>query len=237
MALLAAAILWRAKVPLGWEPVFAVVRAGIQLALLSLILSVMMTELLWVYLWLGVMLAIAIFTSAKRIGMSTRVVLGVAAAITAGVAAALGFAFGTGTVALGPQYLLAVGGIVVGNSMNVTTLSARHLREQLSDHRGEVEGWLALGATNRQATTRFRAAASKLALIPSIDQTKTTGLVTLPGAFTGAIFAGASPLDAGLFQLIVLAGILLSASIASIIINEVVGAPAQIPTTADSRYR
>jgi putative ABC transport system permease protein len=46
------------------------------------------------------------------------------------------------------------------------------------------------------------------ALTPSIDQTKTSGLVTLPGAFVGAIFAGASPLEAGRFQLVVLAAIL-----------------------------
>ncbi|WP_225735820.1 ABC transporter permease [Gulosibacter chungangensis] len=233
MALLAAGILWRARVPLGWEPVIAVVRAGIQLALLAVILSVMMTELGWVFLWLGVMLAIAVFTSARRIGRSARVVLGVALALTAGVAAAIGTAFVSGAVDLGPQYLLAVGGIIIGNSMNVTTLSARRLQEQLADHRGEVEGWLALGATNRQATARFRALASKLSLIPSIDQTKTTGLVTLPGAFTGAVFAGASPLEAGLFQLVVLAGILLSASLASIIINEVLGSPSQVPAAVE----
>ncbi|MCU1533934.1 MAG: hypothetical protein JWR53_415, partial [Glaciihabitans sp.] len=37
---------------------------------------------------------------------------------------------------------------------------------------------------------------------------KTSGLVTLPGAFVGAVFAGASPLEAGRFQLVVLAAIL-----------------------------
>ena len=38
------------------------------------------------------------------------------------------------------------------------------------------------------------------ALIPTTDQTRTTGLVTLPGAFVGAIFGGVSPLEAGRFQ-------------------------------------
>lgn len=40
------------------------------------------------------------------------------------------------------------------------------------------------------------------------DQTKTTGLVTLPGAFVGAIFGGVSPLEAGRFQIVVLAAIM-----------------------------
>jgi putative ABC transport system permease protein len=45
------------------------------------------------------------------------------------------------------------------------------------------------------------------ALVPTVDQTKTTGLVTLPGAFVGAVFGGLSPLDAGRFQIVVLAAI------------------------------
>lgn len=51
------------------------------------------------------------------------------------------------------------------------------------------------------------------ALIPGIDQTKTTGLVVLPGAFVGAIFGGLSPLDAARFQLIVLAALLAAGAI------------------------
>src|SRR5690606_28380991 len=45
-------------------------------------------------------------------------------------------------------------------------------------------------------------------LLPAIDQTRTTGLVVLPGAFVGAVFAGLSPIEAGRFQLVVLASIL-----------------------------
>ncbi len=54
------------------------------------------------------------------------------------------------------------------------------------------------------------------ALIPSTDQTKTTGLVTLPGAFVGAIFGGISPLEAGRFQIIVLAAIMAAGSITAV---------------------
>jgi putative ABC transport system permease protein len=60
--------------------------------------------------------------------------------------------------------------------------------------------------------------AASSALIPSIDQTKTTGLVTLPGAFVGAIFGGLSPLEAGRFQIVVLASIMAAGSITAVML-------------------
>jgi putative ABC transport system permease protein len=62
------------------------------------------------------------------------------------------------------------------------------------------------------------------ALIPSTDQTKTTGLVTLPGAFVGAIFGGASPLEAGRFQVVVLASIMAAGSITAVALIRTLGA-------------
>lgn len=229
MAGLAALVLWRARVPLSWEPIVAVLRAGVQLVLLALILSFLLTDASWILLWLGVMYLVAVFTSAQRIALTPRVVAAVAAGIGGGVLAALGIAFLSDTVEFGAQYLLATGGIVIGNTMNASTLTVKRLQEQLAEHRGEVEGWLSLGATPRQAAARFRAAASRLALTPTIDQTKTTGIVTLPGAFTGAVFAGASPLDAGLFQLVVLSGAILGSAICSITVAALLGAPKQVP--------
>lgn len=86
----------------------------------------------------------------------------------------------------------------------------------MNDRWEEVEGWLALGATPRQSTRELARAAVYSALIPSTDQTKTTGLVTLPGAFVGAIFGGISPLEAGRFQVIVLAAIMAAGSITAV---------------------
>ena len=114
--------------------------------------------------------------------------------------------FVSGAVQLTPQYVLAIGGIVVGNTMTITTLTGRHHHSSVVARRDEVEGWLALGATPRQSTIDVARIAVREALIPSVDQTRTTGLVVLPGAFVGAVFAGASPIEAGRFQLIVLAG-------------------------------
>ncbi|WP_347110904.1 ABC transporter permease [Paenarthrobacter sp. S56] len=100
--------------------------------------------------------------------------------------------------------------------MTTAVLAGRRFTEAVNDHWEEVEGWLALGATPRQATLELARGAAHSALIPSIDQTKTTGLVTLPGAFVGAIFGGISPVEAGRFQIVVLAGIMATGAITAV---------------------
>lgn len=97
--------------------------------------------------------------------------------------------------------------------MSIATLTGRRFYQDANRRWAEVEGWLSVGATPRQATAIIRREAIREALIPSLDQTRTVGLVTLPGAFVGAIFGGASPLDAGIFQVIVLTCILAAGSI------------------------
>jgi putative ABC transport system permease protein len=125
--------------------------------------------------------------------------------------------------------VLAVGGIVVGNAMTVCTLMGRSLAAAFVSEREQIEGWLALGATPRAASIRSVRVAASTALIPATDQTRTTGIVTLPGAFVGAIFAGASPLVAAEFQVLVLASILVTGAIAVTLLSLVFGAPAVIP--------
>ncbi len=69
----------------------------------------------------------------------------------------------------------------------------------------------------------------KESLIPSIDQTKATGLVTLPGAFVGALMGGASPAQAAQFQLVVLAGIMLAMTITGLVVTAIIGRSPYVP--------
>ncbi|HAG63588.1 MAG TPA: hypothetical protein DCL70_06205, partial [Kocuria sp.] len=87
------------------------------------------------------------------------------------------------------------------------------------DHWDEVEGWLALGATPRRATLDLARRAVHDALVPALDQTRTTGLVVLPGAFVGAIFGGVSPLEAGRFQIVVLGAILAAGAVSAALVT------------------
>lgn len=129
----------------------------------------------------------------------------------------LAIVFATGAIEFAPRYALAIGGIVIGNAMAITTIAGRTFNQEAVNRWDEIEGWLALGATPRQATAALARSAVYSALIPSTDQSKTTGLVTLPGAFVGAIFGGISPLAAGLFQVVVLAAIMAAGSMTAVV--------------------
>ena len=110
-----------------------------------------------------------------------------ATGMSVGIVTSLLIIFLTGAIEFSPRYALAIGGIVIGNAMTIATLAGTRFTEATRDHWDEVEGWLALGATRRRSTLDIARNAVYSSLIPSVDQTKTTGLVTLPGAFVGAI--------------------------------------------------
>lgn len=211
-------VLTLARVRHRWAAAVAVLRGALQLAAIAVILSGVITDPVWVGAALAVMFTVATVTSARRIGWSWYRLGIVAAGMGAGVGTTLTVVFLTGAIELSPRYALAIGGIVIGNSMSTATLAGRHLAQQTTDRWDQIEAWLSVGATPRQATTDIARFAIREALIPSTDQTKTTGLVTLPGAFVGAIFGGVSPVEAGQFQIVVLAGIMAAGALASTII-------------------
>ncbi|MBA8990253.1 putative ABC transport system permease protein [Curtobacterium pusillum] len=205
---LATTVLLLSRAPSPWAPALAVLRGTVQLALISLVLSGVIRDPLWIAAALVVMFGVATTTAARRLGTLRSRFVPVVLAMAAGVVGALGVVFLTGAIAFTPRYVLAVGGIVIGNAMTGATLSGRRFVELVDDRWEDVEGWLALGATPRQSTAELVRRAIHAAMVPSTDQTRTTGLVTLPGAFVGAIFGGISPLEAGRFQIVVLAAII-----------------------------
>ena len=213
-------------VPQPLVPAWAVLRAALQLAVLSLILTGIISDIRWVAVALLVMFSAAVWTVNKRIGRSFRDVWIIAGALAAGAVVPLTVVFSVHAVEFSGRYLLAVGGIVLGGVMSVATLAGRHFGENLISRGDEVEAWLSLGATPRQAVRDLATQAIHHSLIPTTDQTRTTGLVALPGAFVGAIFGGASVAEAGVFQLVVLVSILTAAVITALVLTRgLSGAP------------
>ncbi|MFV0372787.1 ABC transporter permease [Microbacterium sp.] len=218
LAVVATVVLAAYRVPRLWEPVVAIARGAVQLAVISVILGGIITDPVLIGLALLVMFTIASGVATGRVGWSPRAFAAMASSIAAGAVVTLTIVFTTGTLEFTARYTLAIGAIVIGNAMGIATLTGRTFRTTVHDHWDEVEGWLALGARPRQATVALGRQAVRLALIPSIDQTKTTGLVVLPGAFVGAIFGGISPLEAGRFQLVVLAALMAAGAITAVMV-------------------
>jgi putative ABC transport system permease protein len=234
LAIIATAGLLLLRVPRPFAAIGAIARAVAQLSLLSLVLAGILNDPILVAIGLAVMFIAAVGTAARRGAATAREAGALALAMLAGPLLTMTIAFATGAIDFSPRYALAIGGIVIGNTMTIAILTRRVFHTSVIDHWDEVEGWLALGATPRASTIDLARRAVRTALLPSIDQTRTTGIVVLPGAFVGAIFAGASPLEAGRFQVVVLASIIAAGVITASALVLLVGAVRQKPAAVEA---
>lgn len=226
-----------AGIGLGWQPVIAGIRAVLQLAVIALILQGVFSEPWTGALFVVLMMTVAALTAAGRLKELYRgrvaAIAGVVIAATISIALVLGLRMMEFEV----RYVIAIGGIVIGNSMSGVTLTGRNFLRTSIAQRGEVEGWLALGATPLKAFRRISQESIREALIPSIDQTKSTGLVTLPGAFVGAIMGGASPVEAARFQVVVLITVIFAITVAGIIATRILATSPTIPVQTEQNSK
>ena len=107
-----------------------------------------------------------------------------------------------------PRFLVPVGGMVIGNAMTAAAVALNRMGDDMRSQAREIEATLALGATSTEATRPLIRRSLRSGLIPLIDQTKTTGLVTFPGIMVGSLLAGADAQDAVRLQLVMLYALL-----------------------------
>jgi putative ABC transport system permease protein len=184
----------------------AIVRAFIQLVAIGYALNIIFEadDPALVLLILGVMIAVAGLTSGRR-GEGIPNALPVAyASITIGSVLTLGLLVGLGVFTFTPNDIIPIGGMVIGNSMITCSLVMTRLRDEIRGQKPLLEAALALGATRSQAIMPNLRRALQAGMMPMVDRTKTIGLVQLPGAMTGMILAGASPMQAVQLQIIVM---------------------------------
>lgn len=189
------------------EQVVAAVRAVLQLAAVSGIVTLAVQTLWGAALFAAFMFGVAVWTTTGRVGVRHCWVW-TSLAMLAGVLPVLALVFGTGAAPLNGITVVALGGIVTGNMMTAHTLAGRRVFDELRDTVGQYEAALALGFPRRDAVGLLIERVVPEALIPNLDQTRTVGLVTLPGAFIGVLLGGGSPLQAGAAQVLVLVGIM-----------------------------
>jgi putative ABC transport system permease protein len=214
---------------LGWFPLWALGRAVVQLTVIALLLRGILDVPGTVVAFVVLMLTTASLTAMARVRELWHGRLAAVVGVVAGALVTLVVVFGLRLVDLEVRYVVAVGGIVIGNSMSAATLAGRNFLRASRARADEIEGWLSLGATPARARVDIGQEAIRESLIPTLDQTKSTGLVTLPGAFVGALFGGASPAIAAQFQLVVLAGIALTMTITAIVVVRIASGTPYVP--------
>jgi putative ABC transport system permease protein len=153
---------------------------------------------------LAVMVAVAASTAGRRARRVPGSRLVAATAVAVAVAGTLGVLAALDIVPLVARAVIPLGSMVVSNAMVTSGLVMTSLVDGLADERREVEARLCLGETSYEAARPWLRRALRTGMLPIVDNTKVVGLVALPGAMTGMILAGASPLDAIKLQLVVM---------------------------------
>lgn len=214
MLVLAAAV-WRTALERSpAQMLVAGVRALVQLSIVAGVIAWLSDRPAWSFAFVALMFAVATWTSGHRVAPGGRWWLAaIPLAVGVSPVAALMFAFGV--LPFSALAIIAVLGQQIGGAMSAVTLSGRRIRDELLTRNGEVEAAVALGFAWAPARAMVGKPVAGEAILPTLDQTRTAGLVTLPGAFVGMILGGASPVDAGIIQLLVLVSLLLVTSLAA----------------------
>ncbi|WP_053204619.1 ABC transporter permease [Jiangella muralis] len=207
--LVLAAVVVSAVARLGYDRaiVTAALRAVVQLAAVALVLAAIVRVAPLTAAFLLLMLATATVTAGRRMTRHRSWTWAVVP-VAAGPLLVVTTLLAVGVLPATPLAVIAVAGILIGGAMTAAGLAGRRALDELTTRRGEVEAALSVGLLPRDAALEIARTQAATALIPALDQTRTVGLVVLPGAFVGMLIGGASPIQAGAVQLFVLIGLL-----------------------------
>lgn len=196
-------------------------RAVLQLSAVAAVLAAIVTSLPASLLFVLFMHGVASATAGRRLVSASR---GWACAlpIGAGPLPVVALLVALGVVPLEGVAVVPFAGILLGGSMAATVLAGRRGLDDLALRRGEVEAALALGFEQRAAGLMVSRPAAAEALVPALDQTRTVGLVALPGTFVGTLLGGASPVEAGAVQVLVLVALLAVQAVAVVVTVELI---------------
>ena len=196
----------REQLGLTREVLVAASRAAGQLVAVGALLGVLFrhTGLLGSLLWVSAMVLVGGRVAGRRGGGLPRAYVVATLAIGAGVVATLGLLLLARVVQVEPRVVVPVGGMVVAAATRGTSVVMLRLREEAVAGRRFIEARLALGLAGGQAFAPHRRLALSTALITDLDQVRTVGLISLPGAMTGLLLAGVAPLTAIRYQIVVM---------------------------------
>ncbi|WP_370464785.1 ABC transporter permease [Mycolicibacterium sp. P1-18] len=204
-----------------WPVPGAAVRAAVQLAAVATVLAAAMSRLWSSMLVLAVMFVVATVTAARR-SEANHGSPWLTVSLAAGMTSVIPLLLLTRVVPLTGVALVPVFGIVLGGTMSAAGVAARRALDALGQRSGEVEAALSLGLSERDSRMEVIERPLSDALLPNLDQARTAGLVTLPGAFVGVLLATGSAAQAGAVQVLVLISLLLAQACGVAVTGELV---------------
>ena len=103
-----------------------------------------------------------------------------------------------------PRYAIPLVGILLGSILNAASIALAGVLDNVRLQREAIEARLMLGQTFREATSPLVHRAVRSAMVPVINQMAAAGVITLPGTMTGQMLAGADPVEAVKYQILLL---------------------------------
>lgn len=216
------------RLPAPASPVLAMARAIGQLGLAALVITTVVRSLALSVLLLVVMFTIAVVTTVRRVE-APRAWPWATVAMLAGLLPVVVVVLATRTVPPTGIALVPVVGIIAGNTMNGHTLTCRRAFAALREEHGQYEAALSLGLTRAQAVAEVVHRRVPEALVPGLDQVRTAGVVTLPGAFIGVLLGGGTPAQAAAAQVLVLVGIMAAQTTTAVVAERLIGRALLLP--------
>ncbi|AWV90788.1 ABC transporter permease [Bradymonas sediminis] len=202
----------------------AALRTVAQLALVGLVLEWVFALNRWYYV-LPVLLVMLVAAARAAIQRSERRFPGAYFAAFASLVLASSItAFSVTEIILdvdpwyAPRYVIPLVGMILGNALTGISLSLDRLLTELVRQRRAVEARLSLGASTWQAIQPWMREAVRNGMVPIINSMMIVGLVSLPGMMTGQILAGASPINAVGYQILIMFMIAASTAMGVIIL-------------------
>lgn len=190
----------------------AAVRALLQLSVVALLIKLAVQDLALSWLLVAVMFGMGVLTTTRRVEAAGAWAYA-ALAMAAGVVPVLLIVLASRAIPMEGIAIIPIAGIIVGNAMTGHTLVGRRAFAALREERHQYEACLSLGMLPSMAIGEIVHRRAPEALYPGLDQVKTTGVVTLPGAFIGVMLGGGSPIQAATAQALVLFGIMAAQTI------------------------
>ncbi len=206
------------RLDLERDTIIATVRSIVQLIAVGYILKFVFESDSFLYIFLMVLLMITAATlNVRKKGKTIPgITWKVAATLVFVEVLTQGILIGFQITPPTAQYVIPISGMVIGNSMVLAILFLNRFTAEIESHEDQIELILSLGGTPKQAIHTRLMQAIKTSMIPTIESQKTMGLVQLPGMMSGQIIAGADPIQAVQFQLLIVFLILTTAAVTSI---------------------
>lgn len=209
------------KLGLEKDVIIAAVRSTIQLMIVGYILTFVFDGNHPIYMFLMILLMIV--AAAQNIvkkgqgikGITWKIVLTLIVVEVLTIGILTGFRI----IPFEPRYVIPISGMMIGNAMVLSLLFLNRFLSELDQNDEQIELILSLGGNPKQAIHRVLMTSIKNSMIPTIESTKTMGLVQLPGMMSGQIIGGADPLVAAQLQLLIIFLLMTAATLSSVLVG------------------